>query len=182
MASGTYNLPRDTSWQKLQIYHGAGISIQVPQGWLNLGGLGTAVEVAFDASGLYFPDTFNNRPVLAGVFILNQPGTSLEEATDLALKDYRYNTDRVFEPGDSDSAYRVSLQDKEWGYVLHTRFFRKSTLLNQSRYDLILFSDKIKRAYSVMVSVQYSDPSYVFEKNNALDLFAARLFLLVRLD
>src|SRR5687768_8960817 len=82
LKSGVYDLPRDTNWQKLKKYESASISFRVPDKWLNLGGLGSVVEVAFDASGLYFSDTFNNRPILVGLFLLNQRGESLEEVKD----------------------------------------------------------------------------------------------------
>ena len=180
--SGIYNLPRDTAWLILKKYEAPGIAIEVPDKWINLGGLSTVVETAFDASGLYFPDTFNMRPVLAGLFLLNQPGNSLNEAMDMALKDYRLNTDRVFDPGYRDSAVIYKLKNGNKGYVLHTRFLRTSSQLNQSRYDLILFSEKYKKSYSVMVSVQYADPTYHFENDNALGLFALRLFSRVTLE
>lgn len=176
LKSGIYDLPSDTNWQRLKKYESTSISFKIPNNWLNLGGLGSVVEVAFDASGLYFPDTFNDRPILVGLFLLNQRGGSLEETKDSALKDYRANGDRVFETDYLDSVYNFTLSAGEKGYILHTRFFRKSNQLNQSRYDLILFSEKFKKGYSVMVSVQYADPTYSFEKNNALDVFVARLF------
>ena len=174
--NGIYDLPRDTTWKNLTKYESDAITIQAPATWLNLGALGSVVEVAFDGSGLYFSDTFNNKPVLVGAFLLNQAGTSLESARELALKDYRLNPDRSFENNYQDSVYNYSLQTGKKGYILHTHFFRKSNQLNQSRYDLILFSEKLNKAYSVMVSIQYSDPSYNFEKANLLNVFATKLF------
>ena len=176
LKSGIYDLPRDTSWQNLKKYESESISFHVPGKWLDLGGLGSVVEVAFDGSGLYFPETLNDRPILVGLFLLNQRGASLEEVKDSALKDYRTNQDRIFENNYLDSVYNFNLPAGEKGYVLHTRFFRKSNQLNQSRYDLILFSKKYRKGYSVMVSIQYGDPTYSFEKTNALNVFAARLF------
>jgi hypothetical protein len=111
-----------------------------------------------------------------GIFLLNQRGHSLQEAKDSALKDYRANPDRVFEPNFTDTVYNYGLPTGRQSYVLHTRFFRKSNQLNQSRYDLILFSEKYKKGYSVMVSVQYADSTYSFENINSLDVFVARLF------
>src|SRR5687767_8636899 len=140
LKSGVYDLPRDTNWQNLKKYESDFISFKIPGKWLNLGGLGSVVEVAFDASGLYFADTLNDRPVLVGLFLLNQRGGSLDEVKDSALKDYRTNVDRVFETHYLDSVYSFNLPTGEKSYILHTRFFRKSNQLNQSRYDLILFS------------------------------------------
>ena len=174
--NGLYESPRDTALKNLKTYESSTISFQVPESWLNLGGMGDVVEVVFDGSDLYFTDSFNNRPVLTGLFLLNQPGDSLEQVKSLALIDYRSNNDRIFEPDYVDSVFKFTLQSGEKCYVLHTRFLRKSSQLNQSRYDLILFSEKFQKGYSVMLSVQYSDPSYAFENNNALGLLAARLF------
>lgn len=179
---GIYDLPRDTTWKNLTTYKTTGISFKVPATWLNLGGAGSIVEVAFDGSDLYFPDTFRNRPLLVGVFLLNQKGNSLDEAKELSLKDYRLNEDRVFEPGYRDTSYNYNTQNGKKGFVLHTRFYRKSKQLNQSRYDFIVFSDKLKRAYSVMISIQYADPTYIFEEENSLNTFAARIFSYVILE
>ncbi len=174
--SGIYDLPRDTTWKNLKTYQAAGVSFQVPVTWLNLGGLGSVVETAFDGSELYFPAVYNERPVLVGVFLLNQRGNTLEEARDSALIDYRTNPDRVFEPGFADSSYTYYLPTGQKCYVLRTRFVRTSTQLNQTRYDLILYSEKFKKAYSLMLSVQYHDPTYAFEQINALDVLAARFY------
>jgi hypothetical protein len=54
LKSGIYDLPRDTAWKKLKTYDSAPISFEVPENWLNLGGLGSFVEVAFDASVYIF--------------------------------------------------------------------------------------------------------------------------------
>ncbi len=176
LKSGIYDLPRDTSWRNLKTYETNAISFKIPDKWLNLGGLSSVVEMAFDASGLYFPETFNDRPILVGLFLLNQRGNSLNDAKDSALKDYRANPDRVFESGFSDSVYNYVLPKDKKCYVLRTRFLRNSNQLNQSRYDLIFFSEKLKKAYSMMLSVQYADPSYSFDRINSLEAFAARIF------
>jgi hypothetical protein len=179
--SGIYDLPRDTSWQNLKTYQTQSVSIKIPKDWLSLGGLGNVVEASFDASGLYFPEQFNDRPILVGVFLLNQRGNTLEEVRDSALKDYRNNPDRVFEPGYKDSVYHYTLANGDQAFILHTHFFRKTPHLNQSRYDLVFFSEKFRSGYSVMISVQYNDPTYLFEKNNLLDVFAGRIFSYVNL-
>jgi hypothetical protein len=176
LKSGVYDLPLDTSWQNLKTYDTQPVSIKMPQNWLELGGLGNVVEASFDASGLYFPDQFENRPIMVGVFLLNQSGNSLEEVRDSALKDYRNNADRVFESEYKDSVYKYTLANGEHAYILHTRFFRKSNQLNQSRYDLVFFSNRYKKGYSLMISVQYHDPTYLFEKINYLEVFASRVF------
>jgi len=180
LRSGSYDLPRDTSWEDLKSYEAPFISIGIPKNWLVLGALGNIVELAFDASGLYFPEEFNKRPILAGVFVLNWRGNSLEEVKNLVIKDNRTNPDRVYDVNYKDSVYNYTLEDGTKAYIFHTRFFRKSKQLNQSRYELILFSDKYKKGYSVMISVQYFDPTYKFEADNSLKVFAARIFSLVK--
>lgn len=178
--SGYYDLPRDTNWKDLKTYEVPFVTIRIPKNWLELGQLGNIVEVAFDASGLYFPEEFNNNPILAGVFILNWKGNSLEEVKNNVIQDNRTNPDRVFDETYKDSVYDYTLEDSTKAYILHTRFFRKSKQLNQSRYELILFSDKYKKGYSVMLSVQYADPTYKFEIDNSIKTFAARIFSYVK--
>ena len=176
LESGVFDLPRDTSWRNLKTYETQSVSIKIPENWLELGGMGNIVEASFDASGLYFPEQFNNRPILVGVFLLNQQGNTLEEVRDSALKDYRKNPDRIFEPDYKDSVYNFSLANGDYAYILHTHFLRRTNQLNQRRYDLVFFSDRYRKGYSLMISVQYSDPTYLFEKNNSLGVFAGRIF------
>lgn len=178
--SGVFDRPRDTGWNDLKTYETPFVSIRIPKNWLELGELGNIVEDAFDASGLYFPDEFNHRPLLAGVFILNWQGDDLEEVKNIVIKDNRTNPDRIYEDNYKDSLYNYTLEDGKKAYVLHTRFYRKSKQLNQSRFELILYSDKLKKGFSVMVSVQYNDPTYKFEAENSLDVFAARILSQVK--
>lgn len=178
---GLLDLPRDSTWNDLATYETAALHFKTPSNWLKLGSLGSIVEVAFDGTGRYFADSFNTAPLLVGAFLLNIPGSSLDEARDLTLQQYRTNADRVFEDDYRDSVLGYKLPGGKKGYLLHTRFLRRSNKLNQSRYDLVLFSDNLQKAYSVMLSVQYKDPGYTFETAYALHQLAYRLFSYVLL-
>jgi hypothetical protein len=178
---GLLDLPRDTSWNSLTRYESAAVSFKVPSNWIKLGSLGSVVDMAFDGTGMYFPEADSNGYILVGAMLLNQPGNSLEAAKTLALREYKTNTDRDFEAGYRDSVYEYNLPAGKKGFVLHTRFLRISKQLNQSRYDLILFSDALQKAFSVMITVQFTDPTYRFEEQYALQQFAARLFSYVEL-
>jgi len=174
--SGVFNLPKDTTWKELQTHEAEAYSLKLPTRWIKLGTFGNLVDQSFDASELYFPDTFNSKPVLTGLFILNQPAATLEEATSECLKGYRSNPDRVFEKNYIDTVQKVRLSSGQDAYLLHTRFFRQSTQLNQSRFDLVVFSEKKKQGYLVMVSIQYNDSTYRFETENNLAGFAQKIF------
>ncbi|MCX6319531.1 MAG: hypothetical protein NTW29_19800 [Bacteroidetes bacterium] len=174
--SGVFDKSPDISWQKLKTVEHASVSFKIPSAWIELGALGNIVEMAFDASGLYFPEQYNSRPLLTGLFLLNWPGKTLDEVKDSVLANYRNNPDRVFEENYKDSVYTYKLAGNTNAYILHTRFYRKTPQLNQSRFDLVFFSEKLKRGYSLMISIQYNDPTYKFEQDNFLNLFAAKIF------
>jgi hypothetical protein len=174
--SGVFKLDKDSTWKDLQVHETDAYALKIPSHWLKLGTFGSLVDQSFDASELYFQDTFNAKPVLAGLFILNQPASSLEEAKSECLKGYRSNPDRVFEKNYIDTVQQVTLSSGQEAYLLHTQFFRKSNQFNQSRYDLVVFSEKKKQGYLVMVSIQYNDSTYNFEIEKNLLGFAKKTF------
>ncbi len=49
-------------------------------------------------------------------------------------------------------------------------------IINQSRYDLITYSEKHKTAYMFTVSIQYIDNTYAFENDNDLEYFAKKIY------
>ena len=167
---------RDTSWKALQLIESDYYFILVPTTWFSMGGLTENVDESIDATGRYFPDSFNLAPIIVGVFILSQPAKDLDDARSACLKGYRTNEDRIFPNDYVENEEKLTISSGEQAYLLHTRFFRKSKNLNQSRYDLVVYSKKAKKAYLVTVSVQYNDNTYAFEKKNNLDAFARRIY------
>jgi hypothetical protein len=92
------------------------------------------------------------------------------------LNGYRENPDREFPKKFKDGEERIKLPSGQDAYFLNTRFYRKSKGLNQSRFDLIAYSDKAKLGYIYTVSIQYSDNDYKFETDNNLADFAKKVY------
>ena len=151
-------------------------SLKIPAGWLDLGKLGNLVDQSFDATSLYFVDSFSNAPIIAGLFVINAPADNLEDTRTKCLKGYKDNPDRIFPKDFVDEQTKITLESGQDAYLLKTRFFRPTKQLNQSRFDLVVYSDKAKQGYLVTVSIQYKDDTYIFEKDNNLDNFANKLY------
>lgn len=171
-----YAQTRDTSWRKMKYIETNFYSLEVPSEWLDLGSLGDLVDQSFDATGLYFDDSFNNSPIIAGLFVMNAPSDNLEDARTKCLKGYKDNPDRIFPKDFSEGQQKITLQSGHAAYLLNTRFYRPTKQLNQSRFDLVVYSDKAKQGFLVTVSVQYKDDTYLFEEVNHLEDFAKRLY------
>jgi hypothetical protein len=133
-------------------------------------------EQMLEASGLALPATFNSAPVMVTIFIVKQNGKNLDEIKQNCLNGYRENPDREFPIKFKDGQEKIKLMSGQDAYFLNTRFYRKSKGLNQSRYDLVLFSDKANEGYIYTLSIQYSDNEYKFEADNGLTYFAKKLF------
>jgi len=173
---GLFAQNRDTTWKDLKNVETEYYLLQVPSEWLDLGSVSDLVSNSYDATTLYFPDTFNNAPILVGLFVMNQPASNLEEAKQRCLNGYKTNPDRVFPEKFREGQQKIKLSSGQDAFLLNTRFFRKTKKLNQSRYDLVVYSDKAKQGYLVTVSVQYNDPSYAFEKDYCLTNFANKIY------
>lgn len=167
---------RDTSWRNMKDIETEFYSLKVPSDWLDLGKLGNLVDQSFDATSLYFVDSFDNAPIIAGLFVMNAPSDNLEDAKTKCLKGYKDNPDRIFPKGFIEGEEKITLQSGQEAYLINTRFYRPTKQLNQSRFDLVVYSDKAKQGFLVTVSVQYKDDTYLFENVNHLADFAKRLY------
>ncbi|MCK9562059.1 MAG: hypothetical protein M0R02_04990 [Bacteroidales bacterium] len=127
-------------------------------------------------SGLALPATFNGAPVMVTIFFVKQDGKNLDDCKNKCLSGYRSNTDREFPKKFKDGQEKIKLTNGQDAYFLNTRFYRKSKGLNQSRFDLVVYSDKVKIGYIYTVSIQYSDNNYKFETDNNLTDFAKKLY------
>jgi hypothetical protein len=176
LCSNVKSQTRDTSWLDMKSVETDFYSLEVPSQWLDLGKLGNLVDQSFDATSIYFVDSFNNAPIIAGLFVMNAPADNLEDAKTKCLKGYKDNPDRVFPKDFIEGQQRLTLQSGQTAYLINTRFFRPTKQLNQSRFDLVVYSDKSKQGYLVTVSVQYKDDTYAFEEANNLREFANKLY------
>jgi len=107
---------------------------------------------------------------------MNAPAANLEDARTRCLKGYKDNSDRIFPKDFIEEQEKFLLSSGQEAYLLKTRFFRPTKQLNQSRYDLVVYSDKAKQGFLVTVSVQYKDETYLFEDKYHLTDFAKKLY------
>lgn len=167
---------RDTTWAQLTNVETEYYQVKVPSNWLDTGFPIAPIDKGYDATGAYFPDSFNSAPILVAFFVLNQPAINLEEAKQRCISGYKTNSDRIFPEHFTTGEQKIKLASGEEAYLLNTRFFRKTKNLNQSRFDLVVFSNKAKQGYLITVSIQYNDPTYAFEEHFHLSDFANKIY------
>jgi hypothetical protein len=166
-----------TIWDSLKIVATDNYEFQFPYKWRQIPMSGQkGPEQMLEASGLALPPMIDGSPIMVTIFIVKQDGKDLDECKDKCLSGYRENPDREFPEKFKDGQEKIKLTSGKNAYFLNTRFYRKSKGLNQSRFDLVIFSDKAKTGYIYTVSIQYSDKDYKFETTNQLSDFAKKLY------
>lgn len=176
LGTTTYGQVDQTIWDSLKTVSTDNYELKVPYEWRQMPTFAVGPEQMFEASGLAFPTMYKGSPVIVTIFLVKQEGKNLEDCKDKCLKGYRENSDRKFPKKFKDGEEKIKLSGGQDAYFLNTRFYRKSKELNQSRFDLVVYSDKAKCGYLYTVSVQYLDKDYKFETDNKLADFAKKLF------
>lgn len=165
-----------TIWDSLKTVITDNYELKVPHKWRQLPTGGQGPEQMFEASGLALPTMFNGSPVMMTIFVVKQSGKTLDDCKDKCLGGYRENPDREFPKKFKDGQVKIKLIGGQDAYFLNTRFYRRSKGLNQSRFDLVVYSDKAQSGYIYTVSIQYVDNRYKFETDNKLADFAKKLY------
>ncbi len=172
----TFSQVAQTIWDSLKTVNTDNYEIKFPYNWRQMPTGGNDPQQFLEASGLALPAIFNGSPVIVTIFMLTQEGKDLEDCKKECLDGYRSNSDRKFPKNFEDGAEKIKLSDGKDAYLLNTRFYRKSKGLNQSRYDLVVYSEKAKSGYLYTISIQYADDTYAFETDNDLNNFARKLY------
>ena len=176
LATNAYGQVDQTIWDSLKTVTTNNYQLKVPYKWLQMPTGGQVTEQLFEASGLALPVMFNGSPVMVTIFVVKQDGKNLDDCKDKCLDGYRENLDREFPKKFKDGQEKIKLTGGQDAYFLNTRFYRQSKGLNQSRFELVVYSDKAQRGYIYTLSIQYSDNDYKFETDNKLSDFAKKLY------
>lgn len=176
LATTTYGQVDPTIWDSLKTITTDNYELKVPYKWRQMPTGGQGPEQMFEASGLALPVSFNGSPVMVTIFYVKQDGKNLDDCKDKCLGGYRANPDREFPKEFKDGQEKIKLASGQDAYFLNTRFYRQSKGLNQSRFDLVVFSGKDQSGYIYTLSIQYSDKGYKFETDNKLADFAKELY------
>jgi hypothetical protein len=164
-------------WRQLKNIAGEHYQLSVPEIFRQFPTQGRSnPEQFFEASGQALPITFNHGPLIVNVFLVREDCSSLEDCKRKCLKGYHANNDRVFPEGWQDSQEEFTLSSGEKAFLLHTRFYRPSKGLRQSRFDLVVYSDKAKIGYLYTLSVQHVDETYKVEVELNIPAFAKDLY------
>lgn len=166
----------DEVWNDLKKHEAKYYSFKVPSVWRQIPTSEKGLEFFFEASGIGFPAKYNDKVVKVVAFITKQSCMDLDDCKFKCVSGYRYNSDRVFEYGKEDYIEKIKLSSSQDAYFVKTQFFRNSNGLNQSRYDLIVFSRKAGAGFVFTFSVQYLDKTNAFEEEYKLTEFARKLF------
>ena len=170
-----------TIWDSLKTVTTDNYEIKFPYKWRQMPTGGQGPEQLIEASGLALPISFNGSPVMMTIFLGKQEGKNIADCKEKCLSGYRSNPDREFPKKYKDGEEKIKLTTGQDAYFLNTRFYRKSKGLNQSRFDLVVYSDKTNMGYIYTVSIQYSDSDYKFETDNNLAGFARKLYSYMKL-
>ncbi|NRT14663.1 hypothetical protein HNP99_001007 [Flavobacterium sp. 28A] len=165
-----------TIWDSLKTVSTDNYEFKVPYKWRQMPAGGKGPEQLLEANGLALPVSFNGSPVMVTIFFVKQDGKNLDDCKDKCLSGYRANPDREFPKKFKDGQEKIKLASGQDAYFLNTRFYRKSKGLNQSRFDLVVYSDKAQSGYIYTLSIQYSDNDYKFEADNKLADFAKQIY------
>lgn len=176
LISTVYGQVDQTIWDSLKTVTTDNYELKVPYKWRQMPTGGQGPEQMFEASGLALPAMFNGSPVMMTIFVVKQSGKTLDDCKDKCLGGYRENPDREFPKKFKDGQEKIKLTGGQDAYFLNTRFYRRSNGLNQSRFDLVVYSDKAQSGYIYTVSIQYIDNRYKFETDNKLTDFAKKLY------
>jgi len=128
-----------------------------------------------EVSGLLAP-AWHDGPVMTTVFLVKLPGDSLEDVVESAIEGYTQNPDRVFAHPPPFGHEVVQLASGQEAHLLHLRFFRTSKGLQQSRWDLIIYSSQDEMGYFLTMSVQHVDETFAIEEELHLADVAERFF------
>ncbi|RPI17064.1 MAG: hypothetical protein EHM58_10540 [Ignavibacteriae bacterium] len=176
VSSVVYSQTDTTIWNDLTTIEGENYTFSVPSKWRNKDMTAYGMLHWFEASGLAYPITFQGNPIIVVVSFVKMEQQSVEEVKESIQRGYSQNKDRVFPHNYNYDSKEVILKSGEKAYIIHTKFYRKSKFLNQSRFDLGVYSDKYKQGYMYTISIQYADDSYQFEKDYRLSEFAEKLY------
>jgi hypothetical protein len=164
-------------WRQLKTAAGEHYQLSVPEGFRQFPTQGRSnPEQFFEASGQALPIAYNQAPLIVNVFLVRESCTSLEDCTHKCLEGYRANNDRVFPDGWQDGQEEFKLSSGEKAFLLHTRFYRPSKGLRQSRFDLVAYSDKARTGYIYTLSVQHADETYKVEAELNIPALAKNLY------
>ena len=163
-------------WDNLKTVRTENYEFQVPADWRQTSMNGPGPEQYFEASGLAMPQLYDKSPVIVTIFLVKQECKDLNDCKFRCFRGYKSNPDREFPANFKDGEQLIKLVGGQDAYILNTCFYRQSKGLNQSRFDLVMFSEKAKTGFTYTFSVQYNDPTYKFESDRKLLEFAKKLF------
>ena len=182
LATTAYGQVDQTIWDSLKTVSTDNYEFQIPFNWRQTPTMGQGPEQLFEGSGRALPAAnVDGSPIILTIFFVKQEATDLKNCKDRCLNGYRSNPDRVFPEKFKDGQEKIKLASGQDAYFLNTRFFRTSKDLNQTRFDLCVYSDKAKTGYFYTVSIQYVDKDYKFEDENKLADFAKKLYSYVKI-
>jgi len=163
--------------EKYDTINATGYVLTVPMAWRQLtGGDGYISTRVFDAGGVSFPVQHNGKDVVAIMFLMEKECGSIEEARQLCLRSCSDSQGKTDLTADDYQLKHFRLASGQQAYKIHTRFYRPSNGLYQSRYDLVAYSAKTGKAYFYTVTLQYNDNTTAFETQYNLDGYATYLF------
>jgi hypothetical protein len=177
LSSPVFSQDNPVLWRQLKTITAEHYQLSVPEIFRQFPMQGRSnPEQFFEASGQALPAAFNQGPLIVNVFLVREDCGSLVDCKHKCLNGYHANNDRIFPEGWLDGQEEITLSSGEKAFLLHTRFYRPSKGLRQSRFDLVAYSDKAKIGYVYTLSVQHVDETYKIEAELNVPVLARNLY------
>ena len=143
--------------------------LQVPADWkVAKGREMPGPDFTFELQGSMIPVSFNNQPTTTSGFIRGVRAATLNEGIRNVIAMNRTHNDKHFS-SDSDKVTRFKLATGGEAAIIKTRWTRMTKNIQQTKYDLVVYSAKKGHAINISIFFGYIDKKYVLEEQQQLD-------------
>lgn len=144
-------------------------SLEIPGNWdAEKGREMPGPDFTFELKGAMIPEAYNGQPTSASGYIRGVRGATLDEGIRNVIAMNRSNADKYF-PSDSDQVTHFKLASGEDAAMIKTRWTRMAKDLQQTKYDLVVYSKKKGYVHNVSIYFAYYDKKYELEADQQLD-------------
>jgi hypothetical protein len=131
----------------------------------------------FDGSGVGFPAVYKNSNLTMNLWLKEGKASDLESTKNDLISSYTaQNPDRVYAAGFKIEPVKIKVSSGQDAYLIHSRFSRKSNLMRESRFELVVFNQNDSRAYLVTLAAQYGTDYDTAEQELNLKQLAEQIF------
>jgi hypothetical protein len=152
-----------------QVVENEDYKFEVPSEWkVEKGREMPGPDFTLDLQGKLIPTEFNNKPTSVSGFIRAIRGGTLQEGIRNTISINRSNRDKYFAT-DSDMVTYFTLKSGEEAAIIKTRWTRMMQNIQQTKYDLVVYSKKKDHIIDLAIFFGYADKNFSLETKHELD-------------